>query len=256
MLGTLPRSGTSSPPPQHVPAVDTPVHRYIRRQRGLSPEAIPLVLLQQHTVPGEMATGGPSWLTVEQPPIPEIFHGEVCDDVDDWRTSPSCHRHPARSEDCRYPGNGRRQLFRWQEEAHCRREGPGHRKVINVRNGYDFITRSDTREDIFVYRRAMARNNAPKRMLRFGAGERVQFDILVGDKDHEPANVTALEGKPVQSTLYAANRRHFQHCGFHIITNEAAGERHAVAAERLARGSRPPRLDTITATAAGPPCES
>ncbi|KAL3214124.1 hypothetical protein MRX96_007252 [Rhipicephalus microplus] len=91
-------------------------------------------------------------------------------------------------------------------------------------------------------RRAMARNNAPKRMLRFGAGERVQFDILVGDKDHEPANVTALEGKPVQSTLYAANRRHFQHCGFHIITNEAAGERHAVAAERF--GTRKPATST------------
>ncbi|XP_037508956.1 activity-regulated cytoskeleton-associated protein-like [Rhipicephalus sanguineus] len=84
MLNTPPRSSTVSPISQAAPAVDTPVHRYSRRLRGLSPEAIPLELAQPRTPSGEMTTAGTSQVTVEQPRIPETFHGEVYEDVEDW----------------------------------------------------------------------------------------------------------------------------------------------------------------------------
>ncbi|XP_075732392.1 PAX3- and PAX7-binding protein 1-like [Rhipicephalus microplus] len=81
MLETPPRSGTSSPTPEPVPSVDTPVHHYSRRQGGLSPEVIPLELSQQSTLPGEMATAGASQLTFEQPQIPETFHEQSGDEM-------------------------------------------------------------------------------------------------------------------------------------------------------------------------------
>lgn len=86
MLGTPQRSRTTSPSPQPVPAVDTPVHRYSRRQRGLSPEIFPLEfpLSTIPHPPAEMATEGASQVTIEQPRIPDTFHGEIYEDVEDW----------------------------------------------------------------------------------------------------------------------------------------------------------------------------
>ena len=79
-------------------------------------------------------------------------------------------------------------------------------KWFNVEKGFGFITRTDTKEDVYVHRRDIIRNK-PKAVRYVEDGELVEFDVVIGNRGLQASNVSSPEGVSVKGFPCTADRQ-------------------------------------------------
>ena len=77
-------------------------------------------------------------------------------------------------------------------------------KCYNARLGFGFITRDDTKEDVCFHEAAL-KDNPKKAINSVNEGERVQFDIVVGENGNEVANVTGPSGADLEASPHVTD---------------------------------------------------
>ncbi|KAI8435581.1 hypothetical protein MSG28_003858 [Choristoneura fumiferana] len=113
-------------------------------------------------------------------------------------------------------------------------------KWFNVKSGYGFINRNDTKEDVFVHQTAIARNNPRKAVRSVGDGEAVEFAVVAGEKGHEASGVTGPGGEPVKGSPYAADKRRGFHRQYYPRQSGGRGGEGAPRRGGLGRRGPPP----------------
>ncbi|XP_054440623.1 Y-box-binding protein 1-like [Pteronotus mesoamericanus] len=104
----------------------------------------------------------------------------------------------------------------------------GSVKWYNVKRGYGFISRHDTREEVFVHHSAIARRSSRRYQRGIDNGEAVEFDVVQGERGAEAANVTGPAGAPVKGSRF--------HPGFYIGPSVPQPRRGARGAGRAEQG--------------------
>lgn len=71
-------------------------------------------------------------------------------------------------------------------------------KWFNAKQGYGFVTREDTGEDVFIHFSGIARKNPLHLMKSLGDGETVEFNLMA-------TNVTGPDNRPVRGNPYVSH---------------------------------------------------